>query len=683
MESFTEKLTKVSNVVTNFLVLLTPLFFLPITREFIIISKVYFFIYAVVALLVLSFIYLVVTRRAVWEKNLMTNSLLLLLVASALSIIIMAPNKMAALFLPYGGFVVLLALVLYFLFAEKSARSNKNNFLFFIGLSGLVSSIVAIISFVQPFKSIELPASIAFLQSPAFNTVGTQLDYIMFTIFALIASAAYLFTHKTVVTQHSHKSTSTIKTVFYVIFTVTLISLVLQIFQIARAVFVNGENIILPPLSISWYAAVEILKNPFTALFGVGTGNYSAIFTQVKDVSYNTTQFWQLSSFNIARSAFMHVLTEMGLLGALAIVFTFLTVARNIKKVSMPAAALMTYAMISFVVFPPSFMNYFILFTSLAFFTAQITKREHDEVYVADLRKLLPVFVTAIVLFAVFIGGVTYFTSIAFASEVMYKRAIDAIAPNNIRDLYEFQRQAILINPYNEDFRRSFSQTNLLVANNIASKKPEEITDQDRQTINQAIQAAIEEAKAAVALNPKKVTNWQYLASVYRNIVNVAQGAELWTIAAYQRAILLDPQNPVYRLELGGVYYLLQSYPDAQRMFEQAVSLKPDWANANYNLAWTYYQQGQYAQAVAQMNRVLALIDQKNNKADYDQAKKDLAEFTEKAKEAGDQNAENTEQQPVGQGQDEAGLALPTPPVATVEPKISLPASASPEAGLN
>lgn len=680
MESFTEKLTKISTIVTNFLILLTPLFFLPVTREFIIISKVYFFIYAVIALLVLAFIYVVVARKAVWEKNIMINSLMLLLVSAALSIIIMSPNKMQALFLPYGGFVVILAFVIYYLFAERSARANKDNYLFFIGLSGLISSVIAVVSFVQPFKNMKLPAEVAFVNNPVFNTVGTQLDYIMFTIFVLIASAAYLFSNKTVTNQHSHKGTSVVKNIFYVVFTISLISLVLQIFQIARAVVVSGEDLVLPPLSISWYSAVEILKNPFTALFGVGVGNYSAIFTQVKDASYNASNLWQVSSFNISRSAFMHVLTETGILGALALVFAFMTVIKSLKLVRFTAAALMVYAMISFVIFPPSFINYFILFTSLAYFTAQLHRKD-QEVYVADLGKLLPVFVTSVVLFAVFIGGVTYFTSISLASEVMYKRAIDAIATNDLRRLYDFQRQAILINPYNEDFRRSFSQTNLLVANNVARKDAKEITDQDRQTITQAIQASIAEAKAAVALNPRKVTNWQYLASVYRNIINVAEGAELWTVASYQRAILLDPQNPIYRLELGGVYYLLKSYPDAQRMFEQAISLKPDWANANYNLAWTLYQQEKYPEAVTQMERVLTLIDQKTNKTDYEAAKKDLATFRAKAKEAKPESAtDGANLDATGQGADTDPLTLPTPPVATFEPKIELPETASPEA---
>ena len=82
-------------------------------------------------------------------------------------------------------------------------------------------------------------------------------------------------------------------------------------------------------------------------------------------------------------------------------------------------------------------------------------------------------------------------------------------------------------------------------------KKKPELSEADRQTISQAIQAAIEEAKATVTLNPQKAVNWENLASIYRNIINVAQGADSWTVSAYQRAIILGPQNPTYRVSLG------------------------------------------------------------------------------------------------------------------------------------
>lgn len=696
MNPIQDKITKITSVLTQFVLLLTPLFFLPVTREFIIVSKLYFFIYAVIGLTVVSLINLIVSRKIVWQKDIMINGILMLLVGSALSIIVMTPNKMAALFVPHDGFLPMLSLVIYYMFLVGMMRKSKDSVFFYIAVAGFIASLVGIFGFLSPLKGVKLPAEIAFLNAPLFNTVGTQLDFILFNIFTVVAIAAYFLTNKdvTVVNVHGHaghkiKNVS-VKTLFYVFFAVALINLILQVFQVGKAILIDDQSFVLPPVSISWYAAIEILKNPLTTLFGVGVGNFSAMFTQVKTAAYNSTQLWQVASFNISRSAFLHILTEMGLVGAAGFIIILVNIFRNLKVAKTGAKLLMGFGVIVLLFFPPSFIGFFIFFVCLAYFTANV--RQHEELYEADLAKIVPVYVACIIVFLIFIASLTYFTSTSFASELIFKSSLDAAARNDLKGLYEAQRNAIIINPYNEDFRRSYSQTNLIIANNIASKKKEDITDKDKETITQAIQASIAEAKAAVALNPAKVTNWQYLATVYRNIIYVAQGSELWTIAAYQRAILLDPQNPSYRLELGGVYYLLQVYDEAQKLFEQAVTLKPDWANAHYNLAWTLDKKKDYAGAVAQMQAVLTLINQKTNKADYDQAKKDLDAFKkqldeqQKANAAQGQNGQQGQQQQQNQAQQNPAdekLNLPTPPAATFEPKIQLPQSASPGGATN
>ena len=229
------------------------------------------------------------------------------------------------------------------------------------------------------------------------------------------------------------------------------------------------------------------------------------------------------------------------------------------------------------------------------------------------------------------------------------------------------------MNPYIERFRSNFAQTNLIIANNLVKKNPKEITEQDRQIVTQAIQAGIAEEKAAVSLNPQKAENWQNLASIYSNIINAAADADVWTISAYQRAILADPQNPGYRISLGGVYYSQKKYDDALRFFEQAISLKPDWTNANYNYAWANFQIKNYPQAVNALQATLKLLDPKLNKTDYDKVKKELEEFKKMLpKEEAPADKAN--------GQTESNLNLPTPPTAQISPKLELPKEASPEA---
>ena len=225
------------------------------------------------------------------------------------------------------------------------------------------------------------------------------------------------------------------------------------------------------------------------------------------------------------------------------------------------------------------------------------------------------------------------------------------------KEIYSYQKKAVLINPYNSAYRRAFSQTNLLIAGGIVRQSDDqqntltpgveerggfaprsseneagktsgvELSDTDRQTIIQAIRASIDEAKAAVKLDDHDSKNWENLALVYRNLINLVEDADLWAISSYQRAIILDPNNPELRLGLGGVYYSISEYKEAIKAFEEAIKLKPGWPNAYYNLAWNHYKIGNQSQAISGMEKVITLLKSQNKGSELKQAEKDLSEF--------------------------------------------------------
>ncbi|PIU74533.1 hypothetical protein COS77_00960, partial [Candidatus Roizmanbacteria bacterium CG06_land_8_20_14_3_00_34_14] len=291
-----------------------------------------------------------------------------------------------------------------------------------------------------------------------------------------------------------------------------------------------------------------------------------------------------------------------------------------------------------------------------------------------NFNDILPIYIGTVVISLALIGASGYFLGRSYLSEFYFKKSIDGIAKNNLKDVYDNQRQAIILNPYIERFRINFSQTNLIIANNLSSKiKDKKITEQDRQTITQAVQASISEGKAVVSLNPQKAEGWQNLASIYLNVINVAQGSDAWTISSYQRAILADPQNPTYRIGLGGVYYSQKKYEDALRFFEQAVSIKPDWPNAIYNYAWANFQLKKYPEAVNALQNTLNLINSKTDKADYEKVQKELEEF-KKMLPKEEVKTDNVDKPT------ESNLNLPTPPTSQISPKLELQKEASPEA---
>lgn len=669
-----ENKSSIFNLTLNLLVtaflFLFPVFFLPITREFLIYSKFYLLVFFVVALFFVSLSKFVLTKKMTWISNPALQAFLLIILAYILSIVLASPNKIQALFRPQYGLIMILGMMAYYLYASFYFKKSKVNPIITLSASGLVASLIAMVMLVDPFKNVALPAFWGFLKNTSFNTVGSSIDLLSFLVFVLVGAALYMYRLKS---SNRHHDNQSIMVILSVVIGAILLTMAFSVFSIAQSILTNGAQVIIPPFNLSWFAAIEVLKSPLTAVFGVGVDNFSVIFTKVRDINYNVSSLWQVNSFSTSRSTILHILTELGLLGLTGFGILIFSIYRKLGKVKVEYAGLFLTSVVLLLLLPPSIMSFFMFFSAVALVVADLRHEEKYEEYEVDLTRLIPAHIGLSVVGFLFIGTSIYFIGKNFLAEVYFKRSIDAISANSLQDLYDNQRKAVEYNPYNEEFRRNFSQTNLLVANNIAAKGAEKITDADRQTIAQTLQISISEAKSAVALNPGRVTNWQNLATVYRQILNAVQQAPLWTISSYQQAILLDSYNPTLRLELGSVYYLLQQYDQAQRLFEQAVSLKPDWANAHYNLAWAYYQKEMYGQAVQQMQIVTDLLDPSKAEEDYNRAQQDLKMMQEKA-----QSSSASESNTDTEGKESKELNLPQQPTATVEPRLQLPDESSP-----
>ena len=700
-------LKPIKTAILTITIFLFPLFFLPFTQEFFLTNKLYFLGGVALILLLISTLELAFSKKLEWKKTPIDNLLLLVVLSSALSIVLSSPNKVQALLNPnFGGLLIAsLAFITYYLAREKSWS--------LFGKAAIASAIFlgidTLIFYFQPLKNANLPVILQFLKNPFFTPIGSQLDLALFLgFFAIYAFGQLLGATQMRKSVHPVRNSSGVlnsstgqqdvisngvKPLDMVLFIIGFSGAALTGYSLLKP----GANLLLPPFRLSWYAAVETLKNPLTALFGVGIDNFASIFTRVKDLAYNQGPMWEISSFNLSRSAVLHVFTESGIFGLLAfglIISILIKSVLHLRKNELaharsylPVFLSSAYLLIVLALFPISLPVLFLLFLTIAYVTR--LQHFHESSTHFDLANILPVYLGMVIIGLLLVGGSAYLMGRSYMAEAYFKRSLDGITKNNAKILYDNQRMAVITNAYIERFRINFAQTNLLIANNVAAKvqppagqtqtaeeaqqAASKLTEEDKQTIGQAIQNAIAEAKAAVALNPQKATNWENLAAIYRNVLSVAQGADVWTISSYQRAIVADPQNPSYRLNLGGVYYTLGNYDEARNLFQQSIAVKPNWPNAHYNFAWAAYQKADYQTAAAAMQNVLTLIDPKTAKADYDRAAKDLEEFKKKlpATETATPSAEI--QQP-------NQLSLPTPPQPAIEPKIELPNTASPEA---
>jgi Tfp pilus assembly protein PilF len=667
MEKF---LNKSLSVVLYSILLIFPFFFLNSTQEYFITNKIYLLGFGLLLMALISTLKVLLSKKVSWKKQSFDSLILFFLMTLTISTVFSSPNKIQALLNPSFGLVMMISLtILYFYLSRISI-----NFYKFLQISALFLSVLTIVFFFQPFKNLVLPQNFAFLKNPTFSPLGSQLDLAIFLGFFVVLGIMSFMRNVSPASGGTRPKWIPVFTGMTLI--INILALSLTIYSL-----IKPGIIILPPFRLSWFAGVEILKNPQTALVGIGLDNFNSIFTRVKDFSYNQSPLWQINSFNVSRSAVLQIFTEAGILGLFAFgllvfsVFKQLVIPskEGIQKISLDSRlhgndktfiCLFVYLVICLLIFPTSLIVWFLFFVMLGLITNSTNSTNSTDS--TDLTNLLPIYLGIVVIAFGLIALSAYLLGRTYASEYYFKKSLDGIVANSAKQVYDNQRQAIILNPYIERFRNNFAQTNLLIANNLAQKDVKDITENDRQTMAQAIQAAIAEGKAVISLNPQRADGWQNLALIYLNVINAAQGADVWTISSYQRAILLDPQNPAYRLGLGGVYYSMQRYDDALKFFEQAIALKADWPNANYNYAWANFQKGNYSQAVNAMQNTLNLLNPKFNKADYEKVKKELEEFKKKLT--------NQEALIKKSGEaDSTSLNLPTPPATQISPKLELP----------
>ena len=79
------------------------------------------------------------------------------------------------------------------------------------------------------------------------------------------------------------------------------------------------------------------------------------------------------------------------------------------------------------------------------------------------------------------------------------------------------------------------------------------------------------------------------------------------SVPLLERSLALAPGNALYRNNLGGVLKELGRLGEAERLYREALALKPDYADAEVNLAILHAAQGDYAQAVVACERALRL----------------------------------------------------------------------------
>src|SRR3989338_4089227 len=430
-------------------------------------------------------------------------------------------------------------------------------------------------------------------------------------------------------------------------------------------------------------------------LLGSGFGTYAVDFSRWKQASFNQySDLWNLTFFRSSNFA-LELLATTGVLGICAFIFLLIRVLNEIRvspqnKMLVSIIALFLISLL----LPFNFTSQTLLFTILGLFAANqglINKAQNRffdiELQIVTFRKgliametphakngkslILPFTIGVIILIIVGIMG--FYGTRYVASDLTFQKSLVSAAQNNGSLTYQQQAQAISTFQHRDGFYRVFSQTNLALANTLASQQPAGYAPNQaiQQNIVTLIQQSINAARAAVTVAPQTYLNWQNLSSIYRGLIGFGQNAESFAVATAQQAINLDPNNPQGYITLGGIYYQLGQWDNAQTQFQIAVSLKPDYANSYYNLGHALEQKKDFQNSLAQYQAVRSLVG--NDKASLDQIDKEIAALQGKAQ--ADTNPSTDPNQTLNVSKPEVQLPAQNPPVKIPAPPTATESS--------
>ncbi len=620
----------------------------------------------------------------------------------------------------YDGFVsfvpLLFAILIYFILVNVARSQNAILFLVSALILGAgVESLLALISF---FKLYPLP--MVYTHYQGFSTLGSLLDQGMYFAFTLPLAGyiAWPILGMSASDSHSHRTSAfgeelqgvTTKTIGFAVGFVVILLGLLVTFYLLIAV----QKPLILPFETGFQTALASISQDTGRvfkgfLFGSGYGTYITDFTRFKNVTFNANQsLWSFTFFR-SSSLILELLATTGLLGFLS----FLFILYRIVKQRVFFLPIILIAVAGFILpFSPSLTDLFFIILGIfatllalhephrfpdfefelvalkkGLFTAVPEGEAGDRNIAGKYGLLLPaLFCLCLV---VIVGALGYFTGRYLFSDITFQRSLVAASQNNGSLTYQLEAQAIQQFPFRDSYYRIFAQTNLALANSLAGAQPKGSSPSAavQQNVLTLIQQAINSARTGVTVAPETSMNWDTLSQVYRSLIGFGQNADQFAILTNQQAISLDPNNPQEFINLGGIYYQIGDFSNAENSFSTAIKLKQDYANAWYNLGHAAENKGNLTDAMTAYQTVKALVA--NNKSnlkvintEIDALQKKIGEQAKQAQAQAQGAAVN--QPPLNVNQSATQLpernpkaVIPSPavtvtPTAAVTPKVSV-----------
>lgn len=540
-------------------------------------------VYAIYALIVLAYTgYLLIkTKHLTFTVSATSIGFGALTLASLASLFVQSTNQIEAITHPLG-LITFLSLFVISSFLPHTVKDHDTSMI--LSIMSVSAGIVGLLAIYQYFSitSSIFPNS-AFLKNALWNPTGTPISALLLFITALPITISIII--------NAWKKREEARTAIHIVSLVLiLVGMGLTAWQ-----FLPMVSTVVMPWNIGWTVLLESFKQMKTALFGVGAENFLAAYALGRPLAINTTPLWN-TGFSTSATTSLHVATTLGITGAVATILFCIAWLTHLPKPWLLRVAWI-FLIVAIIALPPS-IPLLILIVSL---DLAVGSHNHKTLLCSGfLQTIILIIIIGVVSISSY--GLYRFTK----GELYYTQARLALeSDTNLTKSYTLHIAAITENPSMTRYHMSLSQLALVIANSILESAPMNdqtgtvtLLDEDKQLVTQLFTLAISEGKRTTQLAPTSYVSWVNLATIYQSLEGVATDADTWMLASYQKALTLNPYSPTLRVDVGGAYLNKKDYDSAIAQFLTAIALKPNYANAYYNLANAYQRKGNTVKAL-------------------------------------------------------------------------------------
>lgn len=355
---------------------------------------------------------------------------------------------------------------------------------------------------------------------------------------------------------------------------------------------------------VSWKVAFDSTMESVKSLFlGSGIGTYNYDFSKFRPIEFNKNPLWQFR-YERSGSYLSEVLGTTGFLGLAVFLFLniliFLIFLHSSKRTSFIPLVMTSFALfIGQIVYYQNIVLAFSFWFFLGLTAVSLKKREQEKVFsFKDFPEAKLAISTFLLLFTLGVFVSYYFGVKFYLADVNYRKAQLA---SDKEERVKFLEKAIRLNPNLATYQISLARHYLAQIQEILAMP---VSEQNGLEITKIMPKALDAAKKAEEILSNNVSAPETLAMIYRDIQSLVSGSTEWAITYFQKAITLEPKNPVLYTELGKLY-LLSDTQKAKENFTKALQLKEDYFDAQVQDALVFEKEDNPDEAMKRLEAAL------------------------------------------------------------------------------